>query len=326
MASRALARPTPAYAPKRIADAVQQQQAPPAPIGKSRSKKGKSKHAAHSHEWNCNDLLDMTKAKKRKYYWEVTGSLQDMSGSQYKEAPLTTAQAVMFRGPQDPPGSERKGDPTRAILLGGRLLMIVNRFPVAITLSSDTLRSNTYGASRGDVLERGLFIIPANHTVNFTGDDGSFLLPHPSLMSEVVRRFAKDTHRDLLGECTFVADSNNYLVPQESPIMHIIERNEEVIRKSWPEFSVRRLQLIDGKYLLPAVYVQEACEVFENAIKPRMPHVDMTRLKLRINRHGADWLDPIVSTTDQRLNQSLLTAHGSFSAVVEFTYRLPVST
>lgn len=279
-------------------------------------------HAEDSDEWDHADLRDASKAKKRVFYWEAQGSLRGMSARRHYETPLTTAQAVMYRAASDPPESERKGDPTRAILLDGRILSVTNRFPVTMVLSSNLLRGRTYGAARGDSVERGLLIVPGNRTIDFN-DDGRFLLPHPSLTSEVIRRFAKDGHRNLKKECIKLKDTKKYMVPADSPIMYIIEINEPVIRKTWEGFAVRKLPLTDGKYVLPREYVKEAIDVFDKAIKSRMPHVDMTQLTLRLHRYGADWTDAIVDTPDPTINERLLSMHATFSVSIEFTYRLP---
>lgn len=286
----------------------------------------KSKRKQSYDQWNCADLLDTSKAKKRVFVWEASGSYAEMAGTEFYEAPLTSPFAVMFHPATDPPGSERKGDPKRAILLDGIFRSVTNRFVDTMVLSSNVFRGRTYGASRGDVAERGLLIVPGNRTIDYTGDDGRFLLPHPSLMSDVVRKFAKDGHRDLIAECVKMNDTGNYMVPADSPIMHIIENNEEVIRKDWPGFSVRKLSTVDGKILLPPDYVEEAAEVFNKAIKTRMPHVDLTTATLRLKRFGKDWRDPVVPNGDQTQNDRLLNMHGSFFVQLELTYRLQVSS
>lgn len=313
-----------AYAPRAAPSALVQ--------GDSRDKRSKRDkrshhhhHAAQQDQWDCADLLDKSRAKKRVFFWQADGSLRSMSGKTYHEAPLTIAHAVMFRAATDPPQSERKGDPTRAILLDGCFRSVTNRFPVTMVLSSNGLNGRMYGAARGESVERGLLIVPGNRTIDFVGEDGRFMLPHPSLMSDVVRRFAKDSHRDLLGECIEMKDTGNYMVPADSPIMHIIGSNEAVIRENWPGFAVRKLDTIDGKYLLPGEYVLESVEVFNKAIKTRMPHVDMTKLTLRLSRYNADWTDAIVpDTNDRNLNDRLLDMYASFSVALELTYRLPI--
>ncbi len=305
----------------------------PAPaLVQGSARPGKQKHGkrghAHAHDqWNCADLLDTSKAKKRVFYWEVQSSLREMSASTFYESPLTTAQAVMFHPATDAPGSERQGDPTRAILLDGRIREITNRFPTTMVLSSNLLSGRTYGLPAGSsTAVRGIAIVPGNRTIDYAGDDGRFLLPHPSLMSDVVRRFAKDGHRNLLEECVLMKDTGNYMVPKDSPIMVIIENNEARIREEVRGFSVRKLVCTDGKYLLPPDFVLEAVDVFEKAIKTRMPHVDMTRLSLRLSRYGANWLDAVVQSSDESQNERLHSLQGHFSVSVELTYRLPSSS
>lgn len=317
----------PAHGQKSIAASS----APAAPLIQAERSPAKRHHhhrrqaaAEEDEQWNCADLLDKTKAKKRQFHWEVSGSLWEMSGEYYEKL-LTNAESVMYHSPQEPADSARAGDATRAILLDGHFLSVTNRFPTTMVLSSNFWRGRVYSLVRGDSYERGLLIVPGNREIDFPGEGfGRFLLPHPSLMSDVVRKFAKDAHRNLLEECSFVKDSGKYLVPADSPIMYIIERNEYIIRQSAPDFSVRKLPFADGKYLLHCEYVEEASEVFEKAIKTRMPHVDMTSLTLRLKRLGASWRDPVIpGATDPSVNKRLLEMHGSFSVLLELTYRLP---
>lgn len=312
----AVVRPAGAFAPKPAA-------APSPAPALVQSHAGKKKHKGRKEEWDCVGSDESGGAKKRVFFWEASGSLAGLAGREYFESPLTTEEAVMYKRSVENPEARRVGDAKRAILLDGVIRSVTNRFPVTMVLSSNYLRGRAYGKGSGDSYERGLLIVPGNREVDYVGADGRFLLPHPSLTSEVVQRFAKDAHRNLRDECTFLT-TGNVLVPLDSPIIMIVGRNEKLIQQSWPDFSMRRLEQADGKLVVPAVFVEEAVSVFERMIRPRMPHVDMTQLSLRLKRYGADWTDPVIPGADQTVNSRLASAYYTFSIEVELTYRLSV--
>lgn len=303
--------------------------APEASIGAEQSAPHKNKSKKHHHhhqhdQWKCADLLDLTKAKRRIFFWEALGSLESLSGQTHYESLLTSPPAVMFHPSHSPAGSERMGDPSRAILLDGRLLSVSNNFPTAMVLSSNILRGRNYGAMRDGSVERGLIIIGGNSSINFSSDDGKFLLPHPSLTSDLVREFAKDAHRDVMAECVTVPTTGDYLVRGDSPLIKIIDRNQQTIRACYPTFTLRGAATAGGMYTIPSGIIVEAHNFFKEAIITRMPHIDMTKLTLRLHRHGADWKAPVIPGADPALNSRLVQAPSSFCVRLELTYRLPV--
>lgn len=298
--------------------------AEPAPsaasIGKSHSrKKGKKSKRG-------DNITNPAMAKERQFYVEFGGRLMDMSSGAYMEEPLATAAALMHRPADSGPDAARIGDPKRAIVFSGRFNFVKNNFPVAMVLSSNVLRGRMYGAGRGDSYERGLLIVPPNTQLQFSHKDGGFLLPHAHLFDPQVQHYSKVAGRDLLAECSpSGVDEKLWCVKIDNPLIEVIQVYQREISKLYPNFSLDKAVIPTKTHVMvPWDILVKANERFNEVVMARMPHIDLTNMRLRLNRYGGDWTEPIIPTADQSINDALLSAHCTFSVGVTLAYRLTI--
>lgn len=301
-----------------------------ASIGK-RQKPGKS-----SGEMSASTVIDKSTAITRQFFWEMGGSLASFATEgDYVESPITNDWSVMYRAHGTHPGAPRDGNPRRALLLLGAFRIVVNTFPVAIVIGSNTLRGNVYGLAKGDAAERGLLIIPANTQEKYSQPNGLFLLPNPALGSSIYRDFASRTSTEPTKECREVISADGrsvvWLVPPTSPYIKIIQNNISAIRSGAQDadFDLEsrrtRVDYSTEWYSIPESIFKRAEVCFKTKVLPSMPHIDMTTTTFRLSRHGARFTDPVIPG-DEYQNKALLNAYGTVSIRIELMYRLePVS-
>ena len=283
-----------------------------APIGDKHHKK--SKHS----KWSGERTVWL---KKREFYWEHGGSLRQFAATGTVSKPLCSPAAFQYRPPGTDQG-ERQGDVEHASVYDMRFRYVKNTFPTAIVVQGD-IRGRVYGgSSRGDTYERGVIIIPGNTLLQFSSADGQFLLPNPHLNSMLAHEFGKDAGRDLIRECTPTGENDEYLVPHDSPLVRIMERNEASIGAQYPGFRVKRNR-VGTKYLINAHILHQANRFFTNEIAKKMPHINLSRLSFGLSRYDAEWLDDVIPGARQDANSRLLDAYHVVSFMIEMTYSLP---
>lgn len=288
---------------------------PGAPIGAKHRKK--DKHSSKG--WSAGERTIWL--KKREFYWEMGGTLRQFAALGTVSKPLCSPAAFQYR----PPGADqgdRQGDVEHASVYDARFRFVKNTFPVAIVVQSD-IRGRVYGgSSRGDTYERGVVIIPGNTMLEYAGADGQFLLPNPQLDNLVVQEFCKDAGRDLISECTPTGEEDEFLVPHDSPLVKIMERNEPFIGAKYPGFRVHRNR-VGTKYLINADIVRQANRFFVNEIAKKMPHISLSKLSFGLSRYDAPWLADVIPGARQEANTRLMDSYNVVSFMIEMTYSLP---
>lgn len=287
--------------------------APSAPIGAKHKKKAK-----HS-KWSSGERTVWL--KKREFFWEMSGTMRQFAALGTVSKPLCSPAAFQYRAPGTDQG-DRQGDVEHASVYDARFRFVKNTFPVAIVLQSD-IRGRVYGgSSRGDTYERGVVIIPGNTMLEYSGADGQFLLPNPQLNNSVVQEFCMDAGRDLIRECIPTGENDEYLVPHDSPLVRIMERNEPFIGAKYPGFRVNRNR-VGTKYLINADIVHQANRFFTNEIAKKMPHISLSKLSFGLSRYDAPWLADVIPGARQDANSRLMDSHCVVSFMIEMTYSLP---
>lgn len=275
---------------------------------------------------NLERLGHKNKVASRIFVSEIRASpLLLAANPEVGKALIATEYSTKYRPHRAPTGSERRGDPSRAYILHGKVVWAHNGFPFTVMVKSNAIRGRFYGPND----QRGYFAVPPNSTLNFP-DGFDVLRPSQEYTSTVFKEFGHCTTESYKEGVSKSKDGSIYTILQGSVIHDILVRNQN---NDVAPYNLESPDFLDSvsasgvkRYAIPKTMYKSAKNCYVNNVLPRMPHTDFTAMWVGIERLGCPQWDAPLGTfyfgSTECADEAILSQQCSFSIAQWFRYRL----
>lgn len=228
---------------------------------------------------------------------------------------MASKYSAMYRKGSAAVGSQRHGDPTKAIYFEAHLKWVRNTFPYDILLQSNHFRGNCYTGSK----KRGFWICPALSNKKY---NRQIYFPHKFTYGKMLRTYynISEDHLKAPGPFPDPKDPKNkyYMVAVGSHIYGVLADNQN---NSDQPYNLRQMH-VNGAYAwVPEnLYTSAACALKQKVLA-RMPQKDMLKLHVKITPAFCNWSDPIYTCGSVK-QEEMRRRYYELSGAIEISFRV----
>ena len=263
-------------------------------------------------------MHDTNTLTTRRFHFDIDGSPNDFhNGNKEPTFRLSNKHAIQYSIGSER-GAKRTGDPTKAIILGARIVSAKNNYPFDVMICSD-LKSNLY-TNTG---QRGISIVHSDETVH----DKPFYHASENIYNPIVSTYSNIKQENLLAPQISVPKRGQMrLVETASYLGDVVKLNSKT--QDYTIGPTNKFDIIDGGighlYTPEHVYL-EAVSALDNQVIKQMPYHSLLGLEFNLVRPGTNWVGDSGLTkynNNSSIKSQILKTSSNVSGEIEITYRL----